>query len=143
MRNKGLAAVFRLGLSLILVPVVMASAALAQGGLAAYQGAWLSGSMDCAEVYTFAGKETSFKRPVDIFAPAFTVSGSRLRTPQASCRIKSVRQNGERQLLMLACANAVSGNEVRVFMAPQPDGSLKRYFNAQDSVGTAYKQCSR
>ncbi|PVE21072.1 hypothetical protein DC522_28605 [Microvirga sp. KLBC 81] len=119
------------------------SGAVAQGGLAAYQGAWLSGSAECAEVYASAGKETSFKRPVDIFAPAFIVSGSRLRTPQASCRIKSVRPNGDRQLLVLDCANAVAGNEVRILMAPQPDGSLKRYFNAQDTIGTAYKQCSR
>src|SRR3712207_6289720 len=90
------------------------SAAMAQGGLSSYQGAWLSGGTDCAEVYSSAGKGTSFKRPVDIFAPAFIISGNRLRTPQASCRIKSVRPDGDRQLLTLDCANAISGNEVRV-----------------------------
>jgi len=131
------------GLGLGLAAFAAASAAMAQGGLAAYQGAWLSGGADCPEVYASAGKGASFKRPIDIFAPAFIVSGSRLRTPQASCRIKSVRPSGDRQLLALDCANAVSGNEVRVLMAPQPDGSLKRYFNAQDTTGTTYKQCSR
>ncbi len=55
----------------------------------------------------------------------------------------SVRPAGDRQLLVLDCANAVAGNEVRVLMAPQPDGSLKRYFNAQDTTGTAYQRCSR
>nr|WP_262265792.1 MULTISPECIES: hypothetical protein [unclassified Microvirga] len=115
---------------------------MAQGGLSAYQGAWLSGR-DCAEIYASAGKGTAFKKPVDIFAPAFIVSGSRLRTPQASCRIKSVKPSGDRQLLVLDCANAVSGSEVQVLMAPQPDGSLKRYFNAQDTTGTQYQRCSR
>lgn len=131
------------GLGLGLVATAAASAAMAQGRLAAYQGAWLSGSADCAEVYMSAGEGTAFKKSVNIFVPAFIVTGSRLRTPQASCRIKSVRPSGARQLLVLDCYNAVSDNEVRVLMAPQPDGSLNRYLNAQDTTGTAYKQCSR
>lgn len=141
MRIVELAGVVGLGLGL--AAFTAGSVAMAQGGLAAYQGAWLSGGADCAEVYASAGKGTSFKKPVDIFAPAFIISGSRLRTPQASCRIKSTRPNGDRQLLVLDCANAVSGSEVRVLMAPQPDGSLKRYFNDQDTMGSVYKQCSR
>jgi hypothetical protein len=131
------------GFGLGLAAFAAASAATAQGRLAAYQGAWLSGDGDCADVYTSAGKGTSFKRPVDLFAPAFIVSGSRLRTPQASCRIKSVRPSGDRQLLVLDCANAVAGSEVRILMSQQPDGSLKRYFDAQDTIGTVYRQCSR
>ncbi|MPR09154.1 hypothetical protein [Microvirga tunisiensis] len=130
-----------LGLGLAAFAAV--SGARAQGGLSAYQGTWLAGGANCAEVYSSEGKGTSFKRPVDIFAPAFIVSGNRLRTPQASCRIKSTRPAGDRQRLVLDCANAVAGNEVRVLMAPQPDGSLKRYFNEQDSTGTAYQRCSR
>ena len=115
---------------------------MAQGGLAAYQGAWLAGGTDCAEVYSSGGKGTSFKKPLDIFAPAFIISGNRLRTPQASCRIRSVRPSGDRQRLVLDCANAVAGNEVRVLMASQPDGSLKRYFNEQDTAGSSYQRCS-
>jgi hypothetical protein len=130
-----------LGLGLAAFAAV--SGARAQGGLAAYQGAWLQRGPECAEIYSSAGQGTSFKKPVDIFAPAFIVSGSRLRTPTASCRIKSVRPTGERQLLILDCANAVAGNEVRVLMMPQPDGSLKRYFNEQDTLGTRYERCSR
>ncbi|MBQ0821737.1 hypothetical protein HPT29_014890 [Microvirga terrae] len=131
------------GLGLILIMSSAMSGAVAQSGLARFQGAWLSGSVDCEEVYSSAGKGVSFKRPVDIFAPAFIVTGSRLRTPQATCRIKSARPNGDRQLLVLDCANSVAGSEVRVLMSLQPDGSLRRYFNERDTTGTEYKQCSR
>jgi hypothetical protein len=131
------------GLGLALIMSVAVSGAMAQGGLSGFQGAWLSGSADCADVYSSAGKGVSFKRLVDIFAPAFIVSGNRLRTPQATCRIRSTRPTGDRQVLVLDCANAVAGNEVRVLMALQPDGSLRRYFNEQDTTGTEYKKCSR
>ena len=141
MRIAGFVEAAALGLGLA-ASLGMADA-MAQAGLAAYQGAWLAGDMDCAEIYATTGKGASFKRPVNIFAPAFVISGTRLRTPQASCSIRSVRPSGDRQLLLLNCANAVAGNAVRVLMAPQPGGTLRRYFNEQDSVGTEYRQCSR
>jgi len=137
MRIAGLAVAVGLGMGLAV------SDAMAQGGLSSYQGAWLAGSEDCTDIYSSAGKGTSFKKPVDIFATAFIVSGNRLRTPQASCRITSVKPDGDRQRLVLNCANAVSGNEVQVLMAPQSDGSLKRYFNEHDTTGTEYRRCSR
>lgn len=120
-----------------------ASGTMAQGGLSGLQGAWLSGSAECADVYSSSGKGTTFKKPVDIFAPAFIISGNSLKTPQASCRIKSSRPGADHQLLVLNCTNAVAGNEVRAFMTLEPDGSLRRYLNELDTTGTAYKRCSR
>jgi hypothetical protein len=130
------------GVGLVLgLAAAVPDATAAESGMAAYQGAWLSQGPDCTDVYASAGKGTSFKKPVDIFAPAFIVSGNRLRTPMASCRIKSVKPSGDRQMLVLDCANAVAGNEVRVLLAPSPDGSLRRYFNEQDTIGTMYQRC--
>nr|WP_237050300.1 hypothetical protein [Microvirga ossetica] len=97
----------------------------------------------CTDVYSSTGSGPSFRKPVDIFAPAFIVSGNRLRTPMASCRIRSVRPAGDRKSVLLACANAVAGSDVRVLMALMPDGSLKRYFNEEDVTGTAYQRCLR
>ena len=120
-----------------------AGAGLSAYGLSAYQGAWVLEGRDCADVYASAGKAASFKKPVDIFAPAFIISGKRLRTPMATCSIQSVRPTGDRQLLILDCANAVAGQEVRVSMAPQPNGVLRRYSNEQDPTGTGYRRCSQ
>jgi len=130
------------GLGLVLIMSVAISSATAQGGLSRFQGAWLSGSADCADVYSSTGRRTSFKKSVDIFAPAFIVAGNQLRTPQATCRIRSTRPTGDRQVLVLGCTNAVAGNEVRLLMASQADGSLRRYFNERDTTGTEYKRCS-
>ncbi|WP_410055130.1 hypothetical protein [Microvirga sp. Mcv34] len=133
----------RFGFGLCIAVSVAGTGAMAQGDLSAYQGTWLERGPECAEVFSDGGKGTAFKKPVDIFVPAIIVSGGRLRTPSASCRIKSIRPAGDRQLLVLDCANAVAGNEVRVLMALQPDGSLKRFSNEQDTLGTRYERCSR
>jgi hypothetical protein len=130
------------GFALAATPMASGASA-AEAGLSAYQGAWLAQGSSCADIFASKGQGTSFKKPVDIFAPAFIVSGNRLRTPMASCRIKSVRATGDRQVLTLACANAVSTDEVKVVMSASPDGSLKRYFNDQDNVGSSYQRCSR
>jgi hypothetical protein len=131
------------GAGLALAASVAASSTIAaEAGLSGYQGAWLAQGPSCADVYSSAGKGVSFKKPVDIFAPAFIVTGNRLRTPLASCRIKSVKPSGNRQALALDCANAVSAEEVRVLLATLPDGSLRRYFNDQDTTGTPYQHCS-
>src|SRR4051812_38515331 len=132
-----------LGLGLGLASVGTPKTLAAEAGLSTYQGAWLLTGRDCAEVYSSAGRGTSFKKPLDIFAPAFIVSGNRLRTPLASCRIRSARPTGDRQLLVLDCANAVAGQEVRVLMATRPNGPLRRYYDEQDPTGVGYQRCSR
>jgi hypothetical protein len=130
-----------LGLSLSLV---MASGTTATGvELSPYQGAWLQSGSSCSDVYLTSGKDVSFRKPTDIFAPAFIISGTRLRTPLASCRIKSIKPSGSRQVLALGCANSVSVGDVSVLIASAPDGTLKRYFNAQDTMGSTYERCSR
>ena len=138
--RSAITAVF--GLSLAASPGVSEPRA-AGGGLSAYQGAWVLEGRDCADVYSSAGKAASFKKPLDIFAPAFLISGKRLRTPMATCGIKSVRPTGDRHLLVLDCANAVAGQEVRIYMAPQANGALRRYYDVQDPTGTGYRRCSQ
>lgn len=142
MRAARSANIAALGLSLAALAGVSDPLA-ASGGLSAYQGAWVLEGRDCADVYSSEGKAASFKKPIDIFAPAFLISGKRLRTPMATCGIKSVRPIGDRHLLILDCTNAVAGQEVRVYMAPQANGALRRYYDDKDPTGTGYRRCSQ
>jgi len=114
------------------------SAAAVESSLA---GAWVQG-MSCTEVFARSGKGVSFKKPVNVFASAFIISGSQIRTPQASCRIKGVKRSGERRILNLACATAVAHDEAPAILAPSADGTLHRYLNAADTTGTRYERCS-
>jgi hypothetical protein len=128
----------------LLVLFGAASRAQAAGpDLRPYQGAWLEQGVACEDVYVSSGKSTAYKKPVNIFAPAFVIAGDRLRTPQATCRIRSVRADTNRSTLMMDCANSVSTDAVKVLVSLSQDGSLKRYLNEQDSIGSSYRRCGR
>jgi hypothetical protein len=142
MKLASLVRVASLGLGLG-VSIAVSDAQAAGAGLSGYQGAWVLSGSNCAEIYSSVGKGASFKKPIDLFAPAFMVSGSRLKTPAASCRIASAKSQGERQILTLDCANAVAANEVKVFMQIMPNGFLRRYYHKQDTAGIDYERCGR
>jgi hypothetical protein len=127
------------GLTLCLAAsAAMSRAAAVEPSLA---GAWVRG-MSCAEVFSRSGKGASFKKPVNVFASAFIISGSQIRTPQASCRIKSVKRAGERRILNLACATSVAHDEAPAILALSSDGTLHRDLNDADTTGTRYERCS-
>lgn len=111
-------------------------------GLSGYQGSWVLDGRNCADVFSSGTKVSAFKKPVDIFAPAFVISGKRLRTPMASCQVKSARPAKDRQVFLLDCENSVASNEVRVLLATSPNGMLKRYYSDEDPTGVTYRRCS-
>jgi hypothetical protein len=113
-----------------------------QAAEAALTGAWLQGGLACEDVFARAGKAVTFKKPVNIFAPAFIISGDRLRTPQASCRIKRVKAAGERRTLTLGCATTISVGEVTALLGVAENGTLRRYFDDKDQSGSSYNRCN-
>src|SRR5689334_13496682 len=108
----------------------------ARAAEAALDGAWLEQGSQCEEVFSRAGKAVGFKKPVNVFAPAFIIAGNRLRTPQASCRIKSVKSAGERRVLALSCATPVAVDDAKAILGMSGDGSLRRYFDEHDQTGS-------
>jgi hypothetical protein len=109
---------------------------------AALTGAWARDASECKELFSRTGKNLAFKKPVDAFAQAFILSGSQIRTPGASCRIKGVKRSGDRRTLALVCTTSVSDDEVPAAFALLEDGTLRRYLNDADKAGSKYERCS-
>ena len=103
-------------------------------------GAWTYS--ECDALFVHRGKSASFKKPVDLFAAAFIVAGNRLRTPMASCSIVGTKRVNDRHILKLSCATSVAVSDVTAILAPQSDGTLKRYSDSNDAIGTTYRRCS-
>ena len=108
----------------------------------ALEGAWVQGGEECTALFSGSGKAISFRKPVNVFAPAFIISGNQLRTPTASCRIKTVKKMGERRVLTLACTTSIAVEAVTAVLAPSADGTLRRYVNDADDIASTYKRCS-
>ena len=138
----GLTCAVGLGFSLA-VTSTMALGAATQRGLSALQGTWLDSGFACDAVFVSAGRGSAFKKPVDMFAPAFIIAGNRLRTPHASCRVKAVKEVADRQILSLDCATSVAVSETKAMLSRSSDGSIRRFTNDQDPVGSSYRRCDR
>ena len=123
--------------------LALASGAISHAGAVEprLEGAWIQDG-SCDETFARAGKIISFKKPVNVFAPALIITGNRLRTPTASCTIKAVKPAGDRRVLSLQCATAVAVEPLRALIGTSSDGSLVRYLNEQDSTGSSYKRCT-
>jgi hypothetical protein len=107
------------------------------------QGAWLEEGSACADVFKVARNGVAFKRPANAFAPAFIISGQRLSTPLASCRLVGVKPSGERQVLRLSCVTAVATDSARAIFATGAEGKLIRYHSAEGGIATGYQLCTR
>src|SRR5436190_10706137 len=76
------------------------------------QGAWLGQETGCQTVFSFSGGKPALKRPADAFVPAFIVSGDKLTTPLASCRIRKMEETEKGTRVTMICANALSSAPV-------------------------------
>lgn len=124
--------------------LVMALMVPTQGALSQtsnLQGAWIEEGLSCSSVFTAGRNAIGFKRPASAFAPAFVISGRRLTTPLATCRIIEVRSNGERQIMSLHCTTSISTDTARAVLAPAPDGGLYRFLALDGSAAAKYQRC--
>jgi hypothetical protein len=135
--RRGLFAIAMLGITTFysVAPGMSAS------DVSALQGAWLQQSMSCDQVFVSTKRGMAFRKPVDMFAPAFIVSGSRITTPGATCRIQSVSLKGDRKVLSLSCATSIAVDTAKAVLSVAQDGSLYRYTSEDDKDGSKYDRC--
>ena len=115
--------------------------AIAQtSGVSALQGAWLEQSMSCDQVFVAGKKGMVFRKPVNIFVPGLIISGNRITTPGATCRIRSIKPSGKLQVLSLSCATSVSHADVQALVSMSAGGEFIRHTSDTDP-GSRYERC--
>ena len=135
---------------ILVLALALGSAALGPAArasdLQALQGAWTTDAAACATTFTSTRGAPAFRPDADLFASAFIVSGQRIRTPLASCRIRSTRQEGDWLDLRLACENKVSTGAVQARFTVIENGLVVRRMGAPAPGavprGTAFVRCS-
>ncbi len=133
---------YRTQLAALCLWMALGGAATAASIPAELQGAWLEGSSSCEQVFVAGKKGMSFRKPVNIFLPAVIISGDRVTTPAAVCRIRSIAQAGNRKILTLACTTQISEVTVKAPVA-LIDGGLTRYTSESETdTGSRYERCN-
>ncbi|WP_211486573.1 hypothetical protein, partial [Corallococcus exiguus] len=99
-----------------------------------FQGAWLEETRDCHAVFVTTNNGHAFRRSINIFFPAFIISGDQIQTPLATCRFRSATtgRDSHRISFTLSCRTAVSAADRTATMSRTPDGFLIRYLNEED-----------
>lgn len=130
---------------LALFVLAMAAAPLQEAKAQAgrLQGAWLEEGSSCDSVFRATPNAVAFKRPASAFMAAFIISGRRLSTPLANCRLTGISPNGPRQVIRLNCTTSVGTDTARAVLAPAEDGGIYRYHSAEGGIATKYQRCTR
>lgn len=122
------------------VAVVPLQDARAQAGR--LQGAWLEEGTSCDSVFIATANAFAFKRPASAFTAAFIISGRRLSTPLAMCRLAGLSESGARQVIRLN-TTTVATDTARAVLGLADDGGLYRYHSMEGGIATKYQRCSR
>lgn len=130
-------------LALIALILALAGPQHAQAQPGRLQGAWLEEGTPCGSVFVATRNGIAFKRPASAFTSAFIISGRRLSTPLATCRLADISANGPRHVIRLNCTTAVATDSARAVLAPAEDGGLYRYHSVEGGIAAKYQHCSR
>ena len=131
------------GLPVLVLGLTLAASQHAQAQSGRLQGAWLEEGSSCASVFRATQNGVVFKRPASAFVAAFIISGNRLATPLAVCRLAGISPNGPRQVIRLNCTTSVATETARVVLAPADDGGLYRYHSEEGGIASKYQRCTR
>ena len=97
--------------------------------------------MNCEQVYRPAKGNMVFRKDVSVFAPAFIISGRRIRTPGANCTISRISYKGDRMILNLGCTTTITTSPAKAYLSVSDDGALYRYNDDVDHTGSKYGSC--
>ena len=102
------------------------------------RGAWVTDKSTCKKVFTGEGTKLGFAKDADVFI----YEGNRLRGKNASCVIKTVKQDDDVLHLVTLCTNDVTFGTVQFSLKIQDDNQITRLYPGLSELDTKYYRCS-
>jgi hypothetical protein len=106
------------------------------------RGAWVTDETTCKKVFTGEGTKLGFAKDADVYGSGFIYEGNRLRGKNASCAVKTQKQDGEVLHLLALCANDVTFGTVQFSLRIQDDNQITRLYPGLSELDTKYYRCS-
>jgi hypothetical protein len=132
------------GRSLYFVVVSAIGAALSAGPQAQaadLNGAWTNDLDSCGKVFTHQGGKIGMSTNADFYGSGFVIDGNVIRGKSATCRIRSMSQNGDAITISAACATDVMVSDTQFSLVLGADGRLTRSFPGMPEMTMDYFRC--
>jgi hypothetical protein len=126
-----------------ILPLAFAMGLTATAAAHDLDGAWVTSIDSCDKVFVKKGRLTLLAPDADFYGSGFVVDGTTIRGKLATCRITSLRQDGQAVHIRAACATDImlSNNE---FVLTRVEGDkLVRAFPGIPEMDTPYYRCVR
>jgi hypothetical protein len=105
-------------------------------------GAWVTDATTCKKVFTGTGSKLAFAKDADVYGSGFIYEKNRLKGKNASCVIKTQKQDGDILHLVALCANDVTLGMVQFSLRIHDDNQITRFFSGVSELDIKYYRCS-
>lgn len=132
----------------MLRPIVLLGALIALLLLAAaaeardLTGAWVSDAAACNKIFTGSGSKLSFAEDADVYGSGFIYQGNTLKGKNATCVIKTQKEDADVLHLITTCATDVALETVQFSLKINNDDQITRFFPGVPELKTDYYRCS-
>jgi hypothetical protein len=106
------------------------------------RGAWVTDKSTCKKVFTGEGPKLRIAKDADVYGSGFIYESDRLRGKNASCVIKTVKQDDDVLHLVTLCTNDVTFGTVQFSLRIHDDNQITRFFPGVSELDTKYYRCS-
>ena len=106
------------------------------------RGAWVTDKSTCKKVFTGEGPKLKIAKDADVYGSGFIYESDRLRGKNASCVIKTVKQDDDVLHLVTLCTNDVTFGTVQFSLRIHDDNQITRFFPGVSELDTEYYRCS-
>ena len=106
------------------------------------RGAWVTDKSTCKKVFTGEGTKLRIAKDADFYGSGFIYENNRLRGKNASCVIKSQKQDDDVLHLVTLCTNDVTFGTVQFSLRIHDDNQITRFFPGLSELDTKYHRCS-
>lgn len=105
-------------------------------------GAWTTDASVCSKVFVKSGARVSFAKDSELSGGGFIIDGSQIRTPTATCRIKTTKEEGELTHMIASCATDIMLSAVQLSVRRVNANEMFRMFPNMPGMETKYYRCS-
>ena len=102
----------------------------------------MSDAAACKKIFTGSGSKLSFAEDADVYGSGFIYQGNTLKGKNATCVIKTQKEDADVLHLITTCATDVALETVQFSLKINNDDQITRFFPGVPELKTDYYRCS-